>query len=618
MPFVARTSFFIVFGLVIVGCQPNPTGNGSSTAQSADDLGIADVPDAIEVIEVPPTGVYLGWGWNKPDHEPIPTICVEFVQGEEPAQTRFMTMKEVSDSFEVMESMGMSAEASVKTIGFKAEGKASFAKSVNVTGSSSTFVLNAEVHNGVRYAAPVPYDAQGEIDERRLSYRGGSQGAIRLTPDAERLAAKPDRTDFKRMCGTGFVSAIYSGARLTAVLTTQTESKSEKETLSASMTGSGWGAKFKASVNGEAGSEIQMDSFELTLFQTGGRGDAIPATKDDLRRKLETISFEAYEAPKDFNIAITPYEVLSNWPKKGLVNRDTEFDELASYWGAYNTLYDEIQAILENPGEYASVNLDASGCVVVTNDEPEANAITETDLIRLVAEYEDLRDLPAIQVQGIGRVSLVPEPGAYMRQSQGFYNAVRRMTENYEPATNEADRSQNLHALKVAQDEIVAKLKTMEDVARDCVSKSDTCDFRAEDYRSPFAFRLQLLPPNGFATTSTDVIELFVEDSAKRRCAISPNNTACITNAEISAWQEKIGLTPVHKAGNEELYDKLTGLLASENSVTRLACADGTLASPLLSEEPGFDVIWANLPAIEAKGVLDRSLADLDPEEIDL
>ena len=65
-----------------------------------------------------------------------------------------MTMHEVSDSYDLMQRLGMSAEASVKTIGFEASGKASFARDRHVSRFASNFVMNASVENGVRYAAP--------------------------------------------------------------------------------------------------------------------------------------------------------------------------------------------------------------------------------------------------------------------------------------------------------------------------------------------------------------------------------------------------------------------------------------------------------------------------------
>ena len=60
---------------------------------------------------------------------------------------------------------------------------------------------------------------------------------------------------------------------------------------------------------------------DVSIFMTGGKGDAIPIDVKDLKAKMETISMDAYVAPKDFQIAITPYEMLSNWPGKPLPDK---------------------------------------------------------------------------------------------------------------------------------------------------------------------------------------------------------------------------------------------------------------------------------------------------------
>ncbi|MEM9173307.1 MAG: hypothetical protein AAGA84_11455, partial [Pseudomonadota bacterium] len=292
-----------VLAPLIIGCQP-------TVAPSLDDTNISDgdgnaMPtlvdpaDAIVIVDVPETGVALGWGWNRADQEPIPTICVEFVEGSEPAQTRMMTMHTANDNFEAMQAVGVSASAAVKTVAYKASAKAEFASEVSINTQSNTFVLNVEVHNGVRYAAPVPRDIRGETDSSLINERGGMQGAIRLTDKALRLAQQQDRTEFKRVCGTSFVSAIYAGAKLTALMTTHETSRAEKMSGRTTMSGSGWGARLEASVKAESTESSSREAMDLSIFQAGGAGDAIPATGDDLIAKLETISLEALAAPKD-------------------------------------------------------------------------------------------------------------------------------------------------------------------------------------------------------------------------------------------------------------------------------------------------------------------------------
>lgn len=349
--------------LAFVGCNGTPD-NGSTRGDTSTPTYRPQSLEATEIVEAPDTGIDLGWGWDSFDSKPVPTVCVQFVERSEAAQSRMMTMHEVSDSYEVMQRMGMSAEASVNMIGFEVSGKAAFAKELNITGFSSTFVLNATVDNGVRYTAPPPSSSPDDA--------ATTGGAVQLTPEALALARRGRLDEFKHRCGNAFVSAVYSGAKLTAVLTIQEESHAGQESLSAELSGSGWGARMKAKVEEMSTNTSSSERLDLSIFQVGGRGDAIPASKKDLLEKLEMLSSLAFDAPKDFHIAVTPYEVLSNWPGKTIGGEEQEFDELASTWGAYNTLYDEMQAVLDEPGAYRTAGFNNDHCpdVIPLGDEP--------------------------------------------------------------------------------------------------------------------------------------------------------------------------------------------------------------------------------------------------------
>ena len=115
---------------------------------------------------------------------------MEFTPDKFDAQTTTLNFKEINDSFELMESMNISAEVSVKTVGYKAEGKAKFAKDVKVSGFSSTFVIEAEVQNGAEFAAPTPKRPRGKAENRcgREGRRGGSpySGGGQACPDRYR------------------------------------------------------------------------------------------------------------------------------------------------------------------------------------------------------------------------------------------------------------------------------------------------------------------------------------------------------------------------------------------------------------------------------------------------
>jgi hypothetical protein len=502
----------------------DPAGGKSQAMTDAD---YRPPPTAsIETVEVPATGISLGWGWNSVDNEPVPTICVQFVEGRELAQTRYMTMSEVSDSYELMQSMGMSAAASVKTIGFEASGKAKFAKDLNITGFSSNFVMNASVENGVRFAAPIPANWNpATADAGLISDRGGRQGEIRLTPEALKLARKRDSTEFRHLCGDAFVSAVFSGAKLTGVITVETKSQVEQETLSAELAGAGWGARFKASMERSSSSATEGKNMHVSIFQTGGRRDSIPVTSADLIKKLEVLSTLAEDAGKDFHMAVMPYEMLSNWPAASLLVEENEYEQLASFWGAYNTLYDEIQYALDHPARFLGATL-ANGCVEFNHD------ITLT---------------PA-QIERLERV----------------------------------------------QDDVLDALQRLQRWAQHCATSEAGCEFPEGQFRSPYAYKVQLpLSKDEAARTVDTLVTTHISDPAKQRCSMAKDNPGCLSNAQVHEWRDKVGMDLVTFTTLDEREALVAKLLARKLTVQAKDCGK-TAIQPraTFSAEPGFPALW--------------------------
>ena len=343
------------------------------------------------------------------------------------AQTTTLNFKEINDSFELMESMNMSAEVSVKTVGYKAEGKAKFAKDVKVSGFSSTFMIQAEVQNGAEFAAPTPKRPRGKA-EAATAEKG--EGAVRLTPEAAKLA----RTDielFKASCGNGYISATMGGAKLTAVVDVETKSRSERETMKSEVSGSGWGVKVKAAMGSDKSSASSSFKREISFYQTGGKNQDLPTGEEAIIMRVQELAEQASKAEKLFQLAVTPYEVLENWPRgEELTGEETEFTQLAALWGAYNTLYDEIQEAMNAPEEFV---------VPIAACDADGQC-------------------------GVQFMEIVEHDGTY-------------------------------RILEDLQDEVLAALDWLERDAEACVEAQEGCEFDADGYRSPYAVRARLPAP---------------------------------------------------------------------------------------------------------------------------
>lgn len=518
-PSVARKASWLVTLLLatwLAGCERPPPYVDPNARQppTGDPMNASYRPPpqaSTEILEVPETGINLGWGWNSVSSEPVPSVCVEFVEASEPAQTRQMTMSEVSDNHDLMQSMGMSAEASVKTIGVEVNGKAKFAKDMHVSRFASNFVMNATVENGVRYAAPLPEPSRNSAQP--LAPVGVPSGEIRLTPAALALARQADPGEFLHRCGHGFVSAVYSGAKLTAVITVDTNSRQEHQKVSAELSGSGWGANFKGAMNSGLKVGSSTKSLQVSVFQVGGRGDSIPLTTTDVMAKLETLSATAFDAPKDFHMAVAPYESLANWPAKTLEVDASEYQQVVSLWGAYNALYGDVQQVLDAPDKFVGAKLDmASGCLAMV---PVSSAVTTT------VSYTRMVDVPVL------------------RQTVSIPILTTTST------TTVSVDAEQIARLERVQDDVQDALSRLRYFAQSCSANDEGCVFPETAFRSTYAYRVQLPVEVGQAdqqTSPEDILQTQVAGPAKRRCLRDPDDPGCQSNAQIADWRAKLGM----------------------------------------------------------------------------
>ena len=129
--------------------------------------------------------------------------------------------------------------------------------------------------------------------------------------------------EFQRVCGEGFVSATKEGARAYMLASTVTSSRSDRETVRASVKGSGWGVKVSAAASGSTKSGTSKFERRLDFYQQGGAaGDGtvvstkIPCEKKDDDDKIVEatcdVSLPASDLPSDANEGIARSR---NWPK---------------------------------------------------------------------------------------------------------------------------------------------------------------------------------------------------------------------------------------------------------------------------------------------------------------
>ncbi len=441
-----------------------------------------DIP-ASESVAAPETGVALGWGWRRTQGEAVPTICVTFALAQDAGQTVALDFSEVQDSFELARSLDMSAEASVKGIGYEVSGEAKFARNTRVKSSETTFVIEAEVLNPAFYAAP-PETAAG----------------VRLTPEAVALARRNDGlTAFKQACGDGYVSALTTGAKFIAVVAVKTRSLQERETLQAKVEGGGWGVKVNAAMNSESSTARDNMQRRISVHQSGGAPAPIPMEPEEIVAHARGLATLADAGGKLFRLAVTPYQTLGNWPAdKDLTASSMEFEQLADLWGAYSAVYAEVDAALARPAAYSvPVRVCMPGADDCTGDEfkdltnPTARAIAEA------VQDEALAALERLNVE------------------------AQRCVVAAEECDFDERRFRAPYALRVRAP-VLSCLVNPE--ARPADAQAAVCT-----------------APTDWHEAVNRYADVMLRTPAKSRCRIDPFMLGCLSNAEIADWAARIG-----------------------------------------------------------------------------
>ncbi|WP_316366867.1 hypothetical protein [Candidatus Thiodiazotropha sp. CDECU1] len=477
--------------LFLAGCQSNipeqqvvsiTPGSGKGK-----EIEVAERRHAQPVsVNYPETGVDVGWGWDSDEGIPQPNVCIEYSIEEDQGQTKYMTMSEISDSRELMQSMNVSAAASVKTIAYSASGSAKFAKNTKINSFSSNFVLNVSVDNGVRYATPLMPGSRGEIKDPETRKTLPDAGSIRLTSEALRLAKKRDLTSFLNYCGDSYVAALYGGARLTALITVKTNSKKERQDASASFSGSGWGVNVKASASGTKVGSIESKNVSMRFYQSGGRKDEIPATKGDLLGKLKTITTEASDYPAYYRVTLMPYTALANWPEKSIPLDLSELDQLADYWAGYVKLYEDLEHIFAQPEKFQVLN-------------------AQSQFIPLGGNGDSIKKLQQLQDQVQTELGRLQEDALQCSMPE-----------------QDCSFSEELYQSPYAYR----------------IQMPLPMDITAANKQCPCA---DTEPKGELAKNAAILVDYYIRNPVKRRCLNNPVDPGCLSNGEMDRWQKRVG-----------------------------------------------------------------------------
>lgn len=319
----------------------------------------------------PESGVELGLGWDSQRAEVIPNRCIRFAPVREEGQTIRMRLKEVSDASELMEQLSVSAGMSIKSAVGSASAQGKFASKTRVSSSSNSLLIQATVDNGVLFVGPSqpldPVRSAYPVKEKSGSKppwwvnAGGVSSVVGLTEEALDIlgdGSAKNLREFERHCGDSFVSAIYSGAELIAVMSVKTKSRAKAKTAQSCVKAklSAWGAKGEASTCTDSASDQKDGSTEVTVdfTQIGGAGGKIPMNQEGFLAKLNDLPSEAQAGPQFHSMDVTAYSDLPDWPHAMAMDTadDPEDALLVNFYYTLTSVQHTLQDALDNPDQY--------------------------------------------------------------------------------------------------------------------------------------------------------------------------------------------------------------------------------------------------------------------------
>ncbi len=247
-----------------------------------------------------------------------------------------MRLVEVSDSQSTMRAMNIDASVQGGFLSVSGGAKASFVSDQKYTQQSQHFLLYAQATRTPRTMDP----QQGE-------------SLFDLTQEAR--AALNDKSDpdaFRKLCGDGFVVAIYEGIELYGMLVFNNVTQDEKKTITASMNGKygDWHVSSSANTTVNHYAEKTQNSLSIILngkcdriaiggSNTGERWSSVVNGGNALQQCADT-------GANMISYKVVPYSslLIKDWPKRQ--SQDPEFSLILNRYARYGTLLDSINQLL--------------------------------------------------------------------------------------------------------------------------------------------------------------------------------------------------------------------------------------------------------------------------------
>ncbi len=241
-------------------------------------------------------------------------------------------LSQISTDEDLQTSLGVSVSASGGIGPFSASASLDFARKCHVH-SSSVFLL-ASVKVNLAFA---------QIKEPKIQ------------PEAAAKLADGNSTRFQEMYGDSFVRGIQTGGRFFAVIEIFASSRSEQESLSASVKGSYGLFSAKGSFSSEFTEAVSSRSLQIRVHHEGGVIPKDPTSLEEVQALATTFaaSVEGHAVP--YGVLLDKYTILDLPNPPNYIDLQNQMEVLASCAGQRNAIWtalNNVDYVLANPGQF--------------------------------------------------------------------------------------------------------------------------------------------------------------------------------------------------------------------------------------------------------------------------
>ncbi len=241
----------------------------------------------------------------------------------------------------LMQSLGLSVEASGRYGLFSAEGKFSLAEKSSFNAQSTFVVASCRVQNAFE-----------QVDQ------------VEILPEARTLLEQPDR--FKTAFGTSFVRGLQTGGEFYIVLQTTSTSQETQSSLSVSFQADCQGlvasASFEMAYDQAKQSSSSETKVSVLMYQRAGQDEQISYVSDPkgIIKRLQEFPAIARSNPAGYECEVADYNTLAlpDINQEEVADREMALTDCAKLRLKYMTYRNDIQFARENRIFFADLPTD--------------------------------------------------------------------------------------------------------------------------------------------------------------------------------------------------------------------------------------------------------------------